>query len=121
MRPVMCRLEELYRAVHRALLLKGLAHPLLGMWAERLLRTEAPGRDLLPLISENEKSAVRVAEIAKATSLHAPAIDAFIEAIVAGRFILPEPDRDEDRGWVSSPGWLVAFGELAGLEGLARL
>ena len=86
-----------------------------------LLRTEAPGRDLLPLIAENEKSAVRVAKIAKGTSLHAPAIDVFIEAIVVGKFVVPEADRDQDRGGASPPTWLVAFGDLAGLEGLARL
>jgi hypothetical protein len=121
-RPIFDRLNELYENEDRTLLLRDLDHPLLGIWAERLLSDQVPQRDLLPLVRRSERCAERVARLAHESTLAPAATHAIIEAAVAGLLPLPKPV--EEHEWQYGrvmPPWLEAFVQLAGVEGLVQL
>ncbi len=125
LRPIAEKLHSLYQPQYRAVCLKDLGHPLVGLFAELILSREPPANDLLSLVARDEKSAIRVARISKGTLLAAGAINAFIGAAAAGALEAPpEEDNtgDEPRLFLGTPPvWLPQFEALAGLEGIIRL
>ncbi len=125
LRPFTKKIYSLYQPQYRAVCLKDLGHPLVGLFAELILTGEPPAADLLPLVARDEKSAIRVARISKGTLLAAGAINAFIDAAVAGSLgVQSDEDHTSDEPSLflgTPPVWLPQFEALAGLEGIIRL
>lgn len=117
-RQALAHLRNFYTSDLRPLLIRDLGHPSRGLFAKFLLALEPPGRELLPAMHQNAKTAHRVAELARGTPMAFAVVDELVAGIAKGSLPLvvktPRWGREE-------PELLRTVRQFGGREALIRL